>query len=346
MPIARPIAQFAGLSKTQPSDQDAITLSRHDPAFSSMRCLGCAAKTSHQVLQVAMQDAITLAVQKGAKPDLMPPSGLESDSAFIPVPPGVSGWVQSVDILSEIVTDPYLLGEIATTHALSDIYASLAKPLFSLAIINLPETELSSQTNQLTHILAGALMAHSKAGVRVVGGHTSEGGSLSVGFAITGNAAKLPAEITPDKDNDLWIILTKPLGTGVIMAAHMQLQSVAVSVDDAIANMRHSNSLAADIFIKNNCIAATDVTGFGLARHAQNLAKRVGNTGCTIDLASLPLLYGVTNLFEAGFISNLHEQNQLAVTMLGIDPLYKHHSAILFDPQTSGGLLEFSSKRC
>ena len=192
------------------------------------------------------------------------------------------------------MSDPFLLGEIATVHALSDIYASLSKPLFSLAIINLPETELSIQTNQLTHILAGALLAHSQAGVRLVGGHTSEGGGLSVGFAVTGSATKLPAEIIPDKDKDLRIILTKPLGTGVIMAAHMQLQADAVSVDDAISNMRQSNRQAADIFMQNNSIAATDVTGFGLARHAQNLAMRVGITGCTIDLASLPLLDGVT----------------------------------------------------
>ncbi|MGB1870247.1 MAG: selenide, water dikinase SelD [Candidatus Puniceispirillaceae bacterium] len=339
IPVAPPIIRFAGLSKTPPSEQDTIALARHDPAFSSMRCLGCAAKTSHQVLQAAMQDAVTLAVQKGANPDLMPPSGLETDSASLPAPPGVSGWIQSVDVLSEIVSDPFLLGEIATVHALSDIYASLAKPLFSLAIINLPETELSIQTNQLTHILAGALLAHSQAGVRLVGGHTSEGGGLSVGFAVTGSTAKLPAEIMLDKDEDLRFILTKPLGTGVIMAAHMQLQAGAVSVDDAIANMRQSNKQAADIFMQNNNIAATDVTGFGLARHAQNLAMRVGITGCTIDLASLPLLGGVTRLFEAGITSSLHEQNQLAVTIHGEDLYHNNRSAVLFDPQTSGGLL-------
>ena len=122
------------------------------------------------------------------------------------------------------MTDPFLLGEIATVHALSDIYASIAKPLFSLAIINLPETELSIQTNQLTHILAGALLAHSQAGVRLVGGHTSEGGGLSVGFAVTGSATKLPAEIMLDKDEDLRVILTKPLGTGD-HGAHMQTAS-------------------------------------------------------------------------------------------------------------------------
>ena len=81
------------------------------------------------------------------------------------------------------------------------------------------------------------------------------------------------------------------------------------------------------------------MTGFGLASHAQNLAMRVGSTGCTIDLASVPLLHGVTDLLEAGITSNLHVQNQLAVTMLGDNPHQKNQSAILFDPQTSGGLL-------
>ena len=339
MPVAPPITRFAGLLKAAPSEQDAIALARHDPAFSSMRCLGCAAKTSHQVLQAAMREAVSLAIHKGADLNLMPPSGLETDCASLPAQSGISGWVQSVDILSEIVSDPFLLGEIATVHALSDIYASLSKPLYSLAIINLPETELSIQTNQLTHILAGALLAHSQAGVRVVGGHTSEGGGLSVGFAVTGSTTKLSAEITRDKAEDLQVILTKPLGTGVIMAAHTQLRADAVSVDDAIANMRQSNRQAADIFIQNNSIAATDVTGFGLARHTQNLAMRVGITGCRIDLASLPVLSGVMRYFEAGMTSSLHEQNQLAVNIH--DDILHHNkrSAVLFDPQTSGGLL-------
>ena len=187
MPVARPITRFAGLSKTPSSEQDKLPSPGMIRPFHLCAVSAVRQRTSHQVLQAAMQDAVTLAVQKGADPDLMPPSGLETDSAFLPAPPGVSGWVQSVDILSEIVSDPFLLGEIATVHALSDIYASLSKPLFSLAIINLPETELSIQTNQLTHILAGALLAHSQAGVRVVGGHTSEGGNLSVGFAVTGS---------------------------------------------------------------------------------------------------------------------------------------------------------------
>ena len=92
--------------------------------------------------------------------------------------------------------------------------------------------------------------------------------------------------------------------------------------------------------MQNNILAATDVTGFGLARHLQNLAIRLGITGCTIDLASLPLLDGVTRLFKAGLTSSLHEQNRLAVTLHDYDPNNnKNSSDILFDPQTSGGLL-------
>ena len=97
--------------------------------------------------------------------------------------------------------------------------------------------------------------------------------------------------------------------------------------------------------MQNNIIAATDVTGFGLARHAQNLAMRAGITGCAIDLEALPLLAGVTSLFEAGIKSSLHEQNQLAVTIHDDDFQHNSRSAVLFDPQTSGGLLGvFASK--
>ncbi len=339
MPETAPITPFAGLSETRKLQQNTNFLSRHDPAFSSIRCLGCAAKTSHQVLQAAMHDAVTLAVSRGALPDLMPPLGLETDTAVLLAPHGVSRWIQSVDILSEILTDPFLLGEIATIHALSDIYASLSKPLYSLAIINLPETKLVMQTNQLTHVLAGALLAHSKAGVRLIGGHTSEGGGLSVGFAVTGSDANLPVETQPILNDDFWLILTKPIGTGVIMAATMQLKADAICVDGAIGSMRHSNQLAAGIFIQNNIIAATDVTGFGLARHAQNLAMRLGLAGCVIDLPSIPLLNGITPLFEAGIKSSLHEQNQQAVHIHNAGKFTPNSQAVLFDPQTSGGLL-------
>jgi selenide,water dikinase len=244
-----------------------------------------------------------------------------------------------------------VLGEIAAVHAFSDIYASLSRPLFSLAIINLPESKLSIQTNQLTHILAGALMAHNAAGVRLVGGHTSESGGMSVGFAVTGSGAEAITQPTWQKPDNLMspdqclLIVTKPIGTGVIMAADMQLQVHATCVDAAIASMRLSNAQAADIFLQNNVLAATDVTGFGLARHAHNLALRLGLTGCVIDLSSLPLLSGVTQLLAAGMTSSLHPQNRRAVKILDNGLIDDMRFEALFDPQTSGGLLGVFAQR-
>jgi selenide,water dikinase len=349
MPAVPPKKPFPGLLEPQTPTESQATPQQYDPAFAAMRCLGCAAKTSHQVLQNAMQAAIEMAIAQGADAELMPPSGLETDSAILPNMPGKTGWVQSVDILSEIVSDPYVLGEIAAVHAFSDIYASLSKPLFSLAIINLPESKLSIQTNQLTHILAGALMAHSAAGVRLVGGHTSEGGGMSVGFAVTGSGVKpITQPITQptrQKPDECLLVVTKPIGTGVIMAADMQLQADASCVDAAIASMRLSNAQAADMFLQNNVLAATDVTGFGLARHAQNLALRLGVAGCVIDLSSLPLLSGVTQLLAAGMASSLHPQNRRAVKILGSDLADNMRFEALFDPQTSGGLLGVFAQR-
>ena len=344
MPAVPPKNPFPGLLEPQPPAQSQTAPQQYDPAFAAMRCLGCAAKTSHQVLQNAMQAAIELAIAQGADADLMPPSGLETDSAILPDMPSKTGWVQSVDIVSQIVSDPFVLGEIATVHAFSDIYASLSKPLFSLAIINLSESKLSIQTNQLTHILAGALMAHGAAGVRLVGGHTSEGGGMSVGFAVTGSGAQSITQPTLQKPDEWLMIVTKPIGTGIIMAADMQLQADASCVDAAIASMRLSNAKAADIFLKNNVLTATDVTGFGLARHAQNLALRLGVAGCVIDLSSLPLLSGVTQLLAAGMTSSLHPQNRRAVKFQDSDLAHDMRFEALFDPQTSGGLLGVFAK--
>ena len=233
------------------------------------------------------------------------------------------------------------MGRIAAIHALSDLYAALAQPKSALAIINLPEASLAIQTNQLTQILAGALMTLSEAGVKLVGGHTSEGGTLSVGFSVTGHARNDTSARAVRGDTAL--VLTKSLGTGVIMAGNMQLIVDAKWVKAAIGEMAKSNQQAASLFDNMNVIAATDITGFGLARHAMNLSKRVGAKGCILNLPDLPLLPGAAQLLSSGVRSSLHEQNREAVTiashLLGDTTEISAHVEVLFDPQTSGGLL-------
>jgi len=277
----------------------------------------------------------------------MPEAGIETDAAIMASPPAGYQLVQSVDVLSEIVSDPFMLGRIAAVHALSDLYAALATPTSALAIINLPEANLSIQTNQLTQILAGGLFALSEAGVKLTGGHTSEGGALSVGFSVTGHSKqKRPATpVINVSGDDLVVVLTKPLGTGVIMAGHMQLFAKAQWVDGAIRQMAVSNQQAAKHFLKKGVFAATDITGFGLARHAQNLSLRLGASGCQLDLSSLPLLDGALALLSSGIRSSLHDQNRAAVQIdaSGLrgdsGTQFDAHVETLFDPQTSGGLL-------
>ena len=310
----------------------------NDPVFDAMRCMGCGAKTGHETLANAMQDAIDLAVSMGADPALMPDPGLGEDSAVIPAHDGAS--VQSVDVISQIVSDPFVFGQIAAVHALSDLYAANAVPKTALAIINLSAARADLQQNQLTQILAGGLIATSAAGVKLIGGHTSEGDTISAGYSVTGHLIGAPVALRPEADYVL--VLTKPLGSGVIMAGHMQLAASAPCVAAAIDEMKRCNDTAA-IAIKAHASDCwiTDVTGFGLARHAQNLIDRAGVTGATIDLANLPILSGASALLARGIKSSLHDQNHAAVR-LADNP----QAEILFDPQTSGGLLAIIEASC
>ncbi|MDB2389939.1 selenide, water dikinase SelD [Alphaproteobacteria bacterium] len=314
---------------------NAVERQSGDPAFMAMRCLGCGAKTGHETLQNAMRDAISIAIHMGADPDLMPDDCLQEDAASLPSPASDMRILQSVDTLSEIVTDPFKLGQIASVHAFSDIYAALGNPLYSLAIINLNEAKISIQTDQLTQILAGALLAHSMAGVKLIGGHTSEAGALSVGFAVTGTKAASDQSL-PVQD-DAVIILTKPLGTGLVMAGHMQLKARGDWITSTINSMCQSNRIAAELAIKHRLTWVTDVTGFGLARHALNLSKRAGALGCYLYPDSIKALPGAQFMADNGVISSLALQNEAAVR-LDYNGFDRRKTPLIFDPQTSGGL--------
>ena len=326
MPPAAKGRPFAGLT-----DKSAMA---QDPVYETMRCLGCGAKTGHETLAAAMAEARDIAVKMGADPRLMPPEGLEDDSAALPVPDG-GELLQSTDVISEIVSDPFLLGKIAAVHAMSDIYAANGVPVWAMANVTMGMSRIDLQRHQLTQIMAGALVALSDAGTQLVGGHTGESQALGVGFTITGWRETAPT--LPPKGTEIVLILTKPIGTGVIMAAHMQLAAHGDWVDAAIACMAEGNAAAASALAPSTPLM-TDVTGFGLARHALNLASRCDRSGVELDLASLPCLDGALSLLERGYRSTLHNQNRAAVRMARAQTAPADID-ILFDPQTSGGLL-------
>ena len=243
--------------------------------------------------------------------------------------------MQSVDVISQIVSDPFTFGKIAALHALSDLYAANAQPRYALAILSLAQARADLQQNQLTQLLTGALLALSEAGVQLIGGHTGESEGTAAGFAVTGLRSGTPTPLDPTRDYAL--LLTKPVGTGTIMAAHMQLQARADWVEGAIAAMTTSNgSAAADIAASDPNCWMTDITGFGLARHIANLVQRAGANGAEIWPDAVPLLIGANTTLAAGITSSLHGQNRAAVRI--DDANYAPAHEFLYDPQTSGGL--------
>ena len=334
------MAKYKNLHMRPPPDHRPFTgiadraMAADDPVFETMRCLGCGAKTGHETLAAAMRDATAIAVEMGADPRLMPPDGLEDDSAVLPVPVG-GEMLQSTDVISEIVSDPFLLGKIAAIHAMSDIHAANGVPVWAMANVTMGMARIDLQQHQLAQLMAGSLVALGEAGAQLVGGHTGESQALGVGFTVTGWRETAPAP--PPKDAEVVLILTKPVGTGIIMAAHMQLAAQGDWVEAATASMAEGNAAAASALAPFAPLM-TDVTGFGLARHALNLASRCGRPGAELDLTGLPCLDGALLLIERGHRSTLHSQNRAAVRMADKGAPVPHID-ILFDPQTSGGLL-------
>ena len=309
-----------------------------EAALAAMRCLGCGAKTGFSDLDQGIAEAEAFLRAQGIAFDQSIKTN--ADSAGIDLPQ--SKIVQSVDAISALVDDPFTLGRIAALHAMSDIFASHAKPHSALAILTLPHAFSSLQKNDITQILAGAMLALGQHGAVLSGGHTSAGAELQVGFAVTGLAQD--AEMNTPRDGDA-LILTKPLGIGVIMAAHADgghRMVDGLARQAAIDVMTSSNGVAAEILATFGCFPMTDVTGFGLARHGLSLASTIGDgtSSLVIDLARVPIIPPALELAQAGVASSLFHANRLAAPVTGQHPALP----LLYDPQTGGGLLAVVSQ--
>ena len=174
--------------------------------------------------------------------------------------------------------------------------------------------------------------------INLNGGHTSEGEDLQVGFCITGIRSKNFVTLKPKVGDKL--ILTKPLGIGIVLAAHMRGIVNPLDYEDAVKIMLTSNQIASKVFLQNNVTSITDVTGFGLARHALNLTTPFG---AKININDTPVVNGVIKYLKKGVYSSLSESNKEAIHFSGN---IQNKDNIIFDPQTSGGLLAaVNSKR-
>jgi len=328
----------------------------------SMRCAGCGAKVGSTILtralqeiQVSQQHRGTNAIAKSVKTQSLPPQSNElrsapsapillglnapDDAAVLQIPPE-KNLVQTVDYLPTLINDPFIFGQIAANHALSDIYAMGATPHSALAIATLPYAQPPVLEEILYQLLCGALHVLQTAGAELIGGHTTESETLAFGLSCNGLIDPKQVLRKSGMQPGDRLILTKPIGTGVLFAAEMRQVTQGSWIDGAIASMLQPNQTAAMCFVQHGATACTDITGFGLAGHLVEMMQ-ASRQAIELDLTALPTLTGSLELADAGIYSSLYPENVRAAqwivnaTTFSQDPRF----ALLFDPQTSGGLL-------
>jgi selenide,water dikinase len=247
--------------------------------------------------------------------------------------------VQTVDFFTPVVDDPVAYGRIAGANALSDIYAMGGRPLTALAIAGFPK---DADRAILSEIFKGGLQALQEAGVALLGGHTVQDQEIKFGYAVTGEVD--PARIWTNagaRAGDR-LFLTKPIGTGVIATAIKFDRAPREAADAAIASMVQLNRAAAEALAElpaGTVHACTDVTGFGLIGHATEMANASGVV-VVLDVEAVPMLEGALELVErntpgGGRTNQQHFGGGLEAAA-GLDP---RRVQLLYDPQTSGGLL-------
>jgi len=257
---------------------------------------------------------------------------------------GGPALVQTVDFFTPIVDDPHTYGQIAAANALSDIYAMGGRPLTALAIAGFPQKDFDPAI--ITAVFEGGFFKLREAGVVLLGGHTVRDNEIKFGYAITGEID--PARVWTNagaKPGD-GIFLTKAIGTGIIGTAIKAGRAPEAVVSAAVRSMVQLNRGAAEALraLPAGCVTAcTDVTGFGLIGHASEVAA-ASHVTLQIDAGAVPLINGARALTQGnrpgGLASNLEHFEQGVEAAAGVDPDLLW---LLYDPQTSGGLLVFAA---
>ena len=302
----------------------------------AMRCGGCGAKVGATVLSRALSQLYPV-----QRDDVLVGLSDPDDAAVVRVPPG-KAMVHSVDFFRSFIDDPYLFGKVAANHALGDIWAMGAQAQSATAVATVPSGLESKVEDVLFQMMTGALEVLNAANCALVGGHTGEGRELALGFAINGLIDDDPSQMLRKngmRPGDV-LILTKPIGTGTLFAAHARLAAKGRWIDAALQSMVVSNQQGAQCLREFGATACTDLTGFGLLGHLVEMT-RPSNVDAEIDLGALPLLDGAQECVNAGIVSSLQSANVRLRRALRNQEAMRSHPRypLIFDPQTAGGLL-------
>jgi selenide,water dikinase len=297
-------------------------------------CAGCAGK----IAPGSLARILSVLPSRPDDPNLLVGTETSDDAGVYRIADGLA-LVQTLDFFPPLVDDPYTFGRIAATNALSDVYAMNGRPLTAMNIVGFPDDALDLAI--LGQILRGAGDAVTAAGAVTVGGHSLRDAEVKFGLSVTGVVD--PAEVLTNagaRVGDV-LVLTKPLGTGFVTTAAKKRECPSDVLERAVASMTTLNGLGRDALRASGGVsAATDVTGFGLAGHALEMAQGAGLT-VEIDLASLPRIEGTEPLANARYRTRGSKNNRAFVDpnlaiVAGADEQALEYA---FDAQTSGGLL-------
>ncbi|KKL23600.1 hypothetical protein LCGC14_2423760, partial [marine sediment metagenome] len=258
-------------------------------------CGGCGAKVGRAGLTRALAT-----LPAAVRTDVV--TGAGDDAAILRSPEG-RHQVLTTDQLRGFTEDPYVMARITALHALGDIWAMGAQPQAALVNLILPRLSDRLEGRMLAEIMQAASEVMGDAGAQIVGGHTATGPELSIGFSLTGLLAGPPLTLAGAQPGDR-LILTRPIGSGTLLAAEMAMQAPGDWVADALAEMARPQQEAARIL--GAAHAMTDVTGFGLAGHLLSMLDASG-VGATLSLAHVPLMTGARELAARGVRSTLHD---------------------------------------
>jgi len=246
--------------------------------------------------------------------------------------------VETVDFFTPIVDDPELFGRIAAANSLSDVWAMGARAVSAMNIVCFPSGKMDIDV--LRRVLAGGMDALREAGVALIGGHSVDDPELKYGLSVTGvvhpdRFLKNSGARAGDR-----LVLTKPLGTGVVATGIKGNAADEKSVAAAVASMTALNLGPAELMLEHGARAATDVTGFSLVGHASEMVEE-SDVGLEIEAGAVPLLPGALELAAMGMLpAGLHRNREFYACRVKIDPnVPQPVTDLLHDPQTSGGLL-------